>query len=441
MCSIGEDDFGDDGGKHTMSVEPKAQFNSILPDEICKRCSQRNVVVKLNFKDAQCEECFFQYVRHKFRASMGSTKIIERGAKVLLVFDGTVESCVMYDIVRYTLSQEKFKRLTIEPTAIYVDETFITENDTTEREKYIKETFRIMEMFQFDIYYTSIASSNSPIIKIENPSTFQLNHHLNENEQWFLAKLRKIGNSTAKEDFLNITRSNVMRWTASQVQCKYVFVSTTSQQVAAELLINVALGRGKSVANDIAFCDQRTNCNARVLRPMRNIIPLEIENYVRLNNEINRLIKINDYFDKTKILSTSSIHTLTEQFIKNLQENFTSTVSTVFRTGDKISAAISSPTKHASAEPKQMCKFCHSDLDYKSSTTLFAIEYSRCVSSCADQKIVNDVNLMQQHAVNQVLGENNTDDDSENLMKYLCHGCRNIFRDLGEPNDFFNKLQ
>lgn len=439
MCSIGEDDFGDEGGKHTMPVESKVQFDSIHSDEICKRCNQRNVVVKLNFKDAQCEECFFQYVRHKFRASLGSTRIIERGAKVLLVFDGTVESCVMYDIVRYALSQEKFRRLTIEPIAIYIDETFVTKNVSIEREKHIKEAFRIMKMFDFDIYYTTIASNNLIPIKVENPSIFQLNYQLNENEQMFLTKLKKIGNSTAKEDFLNISRSNIMRWAASQIQCKYIFISTTSQQVATELLINVALGRGKSVASDISFYDQRTNCNARVLRPMRNIIPLEIENYVRLNNEKNQLIKINDYSNKTKMPSISSIHLLTKQFINNLQENFTSTVSTVFRTGDKISAAVSSPIKHDSIEEKQKCKFCHSDLDYENSTTLFAIEYSRCVSSCADQKEVNDVNLMQQHAVNQVLGANNTD-DSENLMKYLCHGCRNIFRDLDEQNDFIDRV-
>lgn len=62
MCSIGEDDFGDEGGAHTMTIDPKSS-NSFSLDEICKKCNEHNVVVKLNLKDAQCEQCFFQYAR------------------------------------------------------------------------------------------------------------------------------------------------------------------------------------------------------------------------------------------------------------------------------------------------------------------------------------------------------------------------------------------
>lgn len=112
-------------------------------------------------------------------------------------------------------------------------------------------------------------------------------------------------------------------------------------------------------------------------------------------------------------------------------------MSTVFRTGDKISAAAAT-TKSSSLngdKPKQICKFCHSDLDYEHSATLFAIEYSRCVSACADQNEVNDVDLMLKRAENQVLG-NTHDENTKDLIKSLCHGCRNIFRDLDEPNSY-----
>lgn len=168
---------------------------------------------------------------------------------------------------------------------------------------------------------------------------------------------------------------------------------------------------------------------------MRNITSLEVETYVRLDDTLNRLIRCSKYLTVANNNPIPSIQSLTKQFIDHLQENFASTVSTVFRTGDKISAAATTHSIDGN-RPKQTCKFCHSELDYEHSTTLFAIEYSRCMSACADQNKVNDVDLMLKKAQNQVLGKH--DDDTDGLIKSLCHGCRNIFRDLDAPNTYIH---
>lgn len=435
MCSIGEDDFGDEGGAHTMQEDPKLPASAIVSDEICKNCNERTVVVKLNLKNAQCEPCFYQYVRHKFRASMGSSKLIERGSKVLIAFDGTLEACAMFDMIRYAVTQEQFKRLTIQPHVVYIDDACISRQSIDERQSKIDEIFQILQHFEFETYYTSIAND----VPTTNAKSLQLNQQeqLISAEEKFIKKLNAIGNQTAKEDFVNVLKMNIYRTVAAQIGCKYVFVPSISHQVATNLLVNVALGRGKSVANDISFCDNRSNDAAKILRPMRNISSLEVETYIQLDQTLNRLIQNAIHLNVPSKNSINSIQSLTKQFIDNLQENFASTVSTVFRTGDKISAAAAT-TKSSSLngdKPKQICKFCHSDLDYEHSATLFAIEYSRCVSACADQNEVNDVDLMLKRAENQVLG-NTHDENTKNLIKSLCHGCRNIFRDLDEPNSY-----
>lgn len=434
MCSIGEDDFGDEGGAHTMLADPNIPPSVIVSDEICKKCNERNVAVKLNLKDAQCESCFFQYVRHKLRASMGSTRIIERGAKVLLVFDGTIESCVMFDMIRYGMELEQFKRLTIKPYAVYVDDTCISGQSIIERQQHLDEIFKIIQHFGIDYYYASICGNTSQTIEQQS---FQLDNERLRTEEKFLQKFNAIGNQTAKEDYLNITKLNIYRKVAAQIECKYVFVPSISHQVATNLLVSVALGRAKSVANDISFCDNRSNCAAQIIRPMRNVNSLEIDTYIRLDKTLNRLIRENKCFNVKNTKSTTSIQSLTKQFIDNLQENFASTVSTVFRTGDKISAAASTTMcqQRDGNKPKLTCKFCHSDLDFEQSATLFAIEYSRCVSACADQSEVNDVDSMLRKAEKQVLGFKD-DDETETLIKSLCHGCRNIFRDLDESNAY-----
>lgn len=429
MCSIGEEDFGDDGAAHTMLVDPKQPASIIISQEICKKCNEHNVAVKLDLKDAQCESCFYQYVRHKMRASMGSTKIIERGAKVLLVFDETIESCVLFDMVRHAVSMEQFKRLNLQPNAIYVDNSCIYALSSDQRHQKLNEMLNIMQTFDFDVYYTSIASE-MPAKQFD--SMYVADEYFTI-EKEFMEKLQAIGNQTAKVDYLNIRNLNTYRRIATQIDSKYVFLPTISHQVATNLLVNVALGRGKSASNDVSFCDNRTNCIAKIIRPMRNITSLEIETYCRLDKTLNQFIQNSIYFNHSNANTTNSIQSLTKQFIENLQENFASTVSTVFRTGDKISAA-STVNNPNNDKPNGTCKFCHSDLDYEHSNTLFAIEYSRCVSACADQHEVNDVDMMLNKAQNQVLGK--MDDDVNNLIQFLCHGCRNIFRDLDESDTY-----
>lgn len=432
MCSIGEDDFGDEGGAHTMQIDPKLPASVIVSDEICKKCTERKVTVKLNLKDAQCEECFFQYVRHKLRGPMGSSKMIERGSNVLLVFDGTLEACVLIDMIQYGVAQEQFKRLTIKPHIVYVDDTCISGQSIDERQQKLSDTFKILQHFEIETYYASIVREVPTTIA----KSFQLNQKQLHAEEEFVKKYNAIRSQTAKEDFLNVLKLNIYREVAAKIDCKYVFIPSISHQVATNLLVNVALGRGKSVANDISFCDNRSNDAVKIIRPMRNISSLEIETYIRLDDALNQLTQNTNYFNVHSKNSITSIQSLTKQFIDNLQENFASTVSTVFRTGDKISAAAVTTTTTKSQldseKPKQSCKFCHSDLDYEDSSTLFAIEYSRCVSACADQNEINDVDLMLKNAENQVLGKH--DDDTESLIKSLCHGCRNIFRDLDESN-------
>jgi cytoplasmic tRNA 2-thiolation protein 2 len=80
MCSIGEDDFEDLGGVHAMVADNKDE--KLPDDEICKKCNKDKTVVKLSFKVAQCKNCFILYVRHKFRAAIGSTKIVKRDSNV-----------------------------------------------------------------------------------------------------------------------------------------------------------------------------------------------------------------------------------------------------------------------------------------------------------------------------------------------------------------------
>lgn len=441
MCSIGEDDFGDDGGVHSMQTEPKLNSTDVFTDEICKKCDERKVVAKIDLKNAQCEPCFFQYVRHKFRAALGTSRMIEREAKVVLVFDGSIDCCVMFDMVRYALKQEKFKRLTYTAYALFVDDTSAFETSVEKRHEYLQESFSLLEGFQFETYYTSVATKNEPVIRIDNFKEFQIPDANLEKDTKFAKTVSSIKSLTSRHDFVLTARANAIRSATAQLNCNHAFLSTISHQIATTLLVNVALGRGSSVANDISFCDNRPNCKVKLLRPIRNLNSLEVETYVRLSPNKHWPTVNHNYVNSVNVNPSASIQNLTTQFVNGLQENFASTVSTIFRTGDKIaSSATTSSKPNDDATQQRTCKFCHSILDYENSSTLFAIEYSRCVSACADRNEVNDVDLMAQRANAAVQGDDaalnvNQDEDIKRLLKHLCHGCRNIFREFEQNND------
>lgn len=423
MCSIGEDDFGDEGGKHAMELEPKIA-NTQLPDEICKKCNTNKIVVKLNLKEAQCKSCFFTFVRHKFRAALGSTRVVERGARVLLIFDGTVESCVMFDMIRFALKEDQFKRLTLDPSALFIDDSCGFEANNEKCREYLDETLELLNYFGFDSFYVDISRSKE-IHRIENFKDFSALPRSEDGRKEFHSTLNSIKGLTARQDFVQKLRSNIIRSVASELNFKCVFLPMISSDIATTLLANVALGRGSSVADDISFCDNRRSDDVKLLRPIRTLISLEVETYVKLNQNIKWPNQINNFVGRTSTTPNASIQNLTKQFVDGLQENFASTVSTVFRTGDKITAA--APTISNQSTGKT-CTFCYSVLDFENSPTLFAIEYSRAVSASAGHSDINDAQLMTQKANDAVLGL--TDEDDIKLYKNLCHGCRNIFRDL-----------
>lgn len=424
MCSIGEDDFGDEGGLHTMAKDPK---QITVPDEICKKCNERKIVVKINLKDAQCQPCFYQYARHKLRAALGSTRIVDRGARVLLVFDGSIESCVMFDIIRYGLTQDQYKRITFVPCALYIDDTCTFESDTHKRQENLSKIMKLLQHFQFEAYYTSIATGGL-VIKVEDAQQFQLplTDGQVKKERNFENALNSLATLTSQQDFVHVSQMDAIRKAAETLDCKFAFLSTVNHQIATDLLANVALGRGSSVANEISICDSRGA--VKILRPIRNLSDVEVETYVKFNDNVPWPTDIRNYANSTDTRPTLSLQNLTRQFVNGLQENFTSTVSTVFRTGDKIAAASAPTTKET---PKNTCKLCHSVLDFEDSPTLFAIEYSRCVSAIADQNEVNDFDKMKRTAKDALVGDTNANEnDVGALWKDLCNGCRNIFRDF-----------
>ncbi|GAB0101022.1 Cytoplasmic tRNA 2-thiolation protein 2 [Sergentomyia squamirostris] len=395
MCSIGEDDFGDEGGEHSMP-ESKPD-NPEIVGSVCKKCNIP-AVVKLNFKEPQCQDCFLYYVRHKFRANLGSTKILPKDCRVLSVFDGFAGSVCLLDLVTYSLHQEKHKKLRFDHNILFVDDLFLQdEKDLPEKRKKIA---GILNQFSETFLYVSLANDGRhPGVGF--PPHWRDEKSETKEEEVFKQLRSSFSSETAWEDFILQRRKNIIRNVSSNRKFTHVFLPEITTDLATSVLSNVLLGRGASVALDVGFIDDRV-AEVKLLRPIRDLTHQEVENFIRVR--------------KLQCLSppardpSKSIQCLTEKFVQDLQGNFSSTVATVFRTGDKLA-------------PKQLdngtCDFCQSSIDGSRSKTLAAVEFSRVVSNSE----LNDFPAV---------------DESSDLSKY-CYSCRKILLDCPGIEHFLIK--
>lgn len=392
MCSNIEDD--------TLVTMTKADVEPINFDETCKKCNESKIAVKLKFKEAQCEKCFLAYVRHKFRASLGSTKIVGRGATILIVYDGRPKSSVLLDMLRFAFFQDTYKKLHFEPHVLYIDDSVLFNLTGEQRCNRLRRVEILLQHFGFKAYGKSITDSS---FRLQSYDEYMKQAISNEKIEEFKAKMGSILSHTSCDDYIGNIRTNIIRNIAAKLNANFAFTSEIESDLAKIFLTNVTLGRGGSVCQDIAFCDTRGD--VPIIRPIRNLDVVEVENYIKFNNI--ECLEMNEA--DTDSLFEKSLQNVTKSFVDELQTNFPSTISTIFRTGDKISGITVDKSKIID---EGNCCFCGSGMPAEKSETIQALEYSRFVSENSFDNRLNFVG-----------------DDSGNFSK-LCYGCRNIFKDM-----------
>lgn len=60
-------------------------------------------------------------VTHKFRATLGKSKLVNRGERVLVCVSGSQCSMTLLHLVWAGLQQSTYKRLTFDPVILYID--------------------------------------------------------------------------------------------------------------------------------------------------------------------------------------------------------------------------------------------------------------------------------------------------------------------------------
>lgn len=65
-------------------------------------------------------------VSHKFRSSLGKSKLMKPNDKLLIAFSGSQSSVALLHLIQAGISETSHKRLLFEPFILYVDGKFIS---------------------------------------------------------------------------------------------------------------------------------------------------------------------------------------------------------------------------------------------------------------------------------------------------------------------------
>ncbi|XP_031728935.1 cytoplasmic tRNA 2-thiolation protein 2-like [Anarrhichthys ocellatus] len=154
--------------------------------------------------------------------------------------------------------------------------------------------------------------------------------------------------------FCSPQRQHLLVHTARTEGYSKVLLGDNCTRLAVKLLTSISLGRGAQLAQDTGFSDSRYG-DIILVRPMRDYSAKEIAYYNRMFGVPSVFILSLD----TKTADKSSIQRLTESFVTRLQADFPSTVSTIYRTSEKLQTCKSSST----ADHCDRCLLCMCALD------------------------------------------------------------------------------
>ncbi|CAB3361972.1 Hypothetical predicted protein [Cloeon dipterum] len=395
MCSTGGDD-----GETLLNPKPP------LPEKgtLCRKCKTSKAQVILQIKDAYCKECLIALCNHKFRAILGKSRIFGNEQKsVLVAFSGSASSLALLKLLSDAVAAgPSHRRIMACPKIIYIDEGALLGMSAEERLTKCKEILEVTAGFGFPAYAVPLNVQESSPVDIRN-----YEFHGNTDDK-LISLFESVSDTTSKLDLLNRLRCNVLSSCAQQLKSPLVMLADNSTSVAVKILSGVSLGKGASISLETGFSDSR-HSDVTFLRPLRDFTSKEATIF-SIFSGCPKPVFVPSLLTLSKM--DSSIQRLTEAFIVNLQNEFPSTVSTIYRTGEKF----------CSTPSNQPCAFCLGPLDtmHKSCSALEATDFSRELStgkkpesSCGSCDCKNKLR--------------------STLVQTLCYSCRLIARSVDNP--------
>ncbi|XP_051565194.1 cytoplasmic tRNA 2-thiolation protein 2 isoform X1 [Myxocyprinus asiaticus] len=435
----------------------------------CMKCKEETASLIIRVSDAFCRSCFKEYFIHKFRAMLGKNRVIFPQEKVLLAVSGGAASCAMLSQVQEGLSQDAPKKLRFVPGIIYIDEGGACGQSSEERQRSVAQLKSIFTETGFPYFIvplelvfslpTSVLVPLSSDPDQSNPSyklavdqyikqdlaeeaaagavsqlSIQDSVYSPEHKLALERLFASLKTLTAKEDMLQTLRQHLILHTARVNGYSKVMMGESCSRLAVKLLSKIALGRGAALASDTGFSDPRYG-DVVIARPMRDYSSKEIALYSRMFNVPSVFISGLD----TKAHDKASIQRLTESFVTNLQADFPSTVSTIYRTSEKLHTVMPPQSQTTESTSKCLLCLCAIDTEVDKASAFHATLVSEQLSQIRPQEMSHAAPAM---SAEQCCGEGQGCETGgccsskhrslkhQDMKALLCYSCRLTLKDV-----------
>ncbi|KAG1657747.1 Cytoplasmic tRNA 2-thiolation protein 2-B [Nymphon striatum] len=355
--------------------------SKICVDSKCKRCENKSEIV-LRKKDLLCRSCFTTYVTHKFRSTIGKSRVMKPNDKVLIAYSGGQASAAMLHFITEGQEEVARKKVLLAPLILYIEE--LNFNKMVKKEIILATHHRIRSNIALSRYpaYTikleMVFSDNitkDMIFPID--STTAHGPHDEFFKKKFECLINTIGTQSALEDLILRLKIRLISECAGLLDCPKVFMGDSASRLSVRIVSGLALGRGGQISSEmfepkyatdeegeeslsssqsnseddekasrigeqswcdlsdselrsldckyfilfrLGFLDERHE-NVAIIRPMRELLSKEIAFY----NFIHKIPFAPNVEIATETNLNSSIQRLTEEFINGLQRDFPST--------------------------------------------------------------------------------------------------------------------
>ncbi|XP_055002114.1 cytoplasmic tRNA 2-thiolation protein 2 isoform X2 [Sorex araneus] len=226
---------------------------------------------------------------------------------------------------------------------------------------------------------------------------------------------------TAKEELLQTLRTHLILHVARTHGYSKVMTGDSCTRLAVRLMTGLALGRGAFLAWDTAFSDERYG-DVVLVRPMREHTLKE----VAFHNRLFAVPTVLAPAISTKAPEKGSVHRLVENFLLELQAWFPSTVSTVYRTSEKLLKA----PRDGSAAPRCLLCLLALDVDPADSATAFGAQTSRLSEPLPLGPASCSPEMGSAQGCCQGSGPCEGSHAGAQLLEQLCYSCRVTIKDL-----------
>lgn len=346
---------------------------------LCQRCKDSEATVTSR-KDFFCSKCFQKFVSLKQRRQMMSDQYFQdvfkvmyqdkkksaaeadklnKESRVLVPVSLGSSSLVLFDILNDYLLEQKVTHRGKTGFQVHVltccfgDEALevkrriaaLKENEKTLKNK-DEITFHLLDMNTF------FSNSKELVTILLNFEDYSSTLIPDKSQVSIGDLLDSCPNKSAREDLLSVITTHLIKKFALQHEFKAILWGHSMTRLADEIISLTVKGRGSQISNflDSTDFDKQYHSKFKNLYPLRDILLSEIDAYCQISQLNRYLYKYQTQetllINKTqaggvktnnKLAKNMTINELARQYFDNIEGDYSNVISTVVRTGSKLS--------------------------------------------------------------------------------------------------------